>query len=112
MDQLLKYLNSGYVKLIRKTAKWLLIIFGVTVLGLGVGAKFVSPNFMQKTGDKSKVTTVKDASGNPLILYKDSALPKTYDEEMGALGPELIYENQLEQAASLAADWFSTHFRP
>jgi hypothetical protein len=107
LEKFVGHLNHSYLQMLRKVGKWGLILFGVTVLGLGVGVKVVLPQLMKGKVNNTNSVLYRDDQGNTLVLYKDSSLPKNYSEELDAIGPELIYENQnrsMEQAQKANED--------
>ena len=90
----MKHINRSYGRMLLQIGKWGLIFLVVSMLCLGIGVKFVLPAGLKKMREDSNTTLVQNSSGSSKVLYKDKAIPKDYDGEINASGPELIYENQ------------------
>lgn len=99
LDWIMKHVNRTYAKMLFKIGKWALGFLLITVLCLGVGFKFIMPKGMKIMKQDSNATVVKDAEGQAVVLYKDGGIPKDYEAELEASGPELIYQNQTRSLA-------------
>jgi len=92
--QLTRYLNSRYMRMIRKIAKWALITAIVALIGMGLSVKLIVPKVTEQLTKDQGVTVIRDADGTPQTLYDGDKIPQDYNQELNVGTPQLIYQNQ------------------
>jgi len=93
--RLTRYLNSRYMRMIRKVAKWALITAIVALIGVGLSVKLIVPKVTDQLTKNQGVTVIRDADGVPQTLYDGDKIPKDYNQELNVGTPQLIYQNQV-----------------
>lgn len=86
-----RWLLSSYWRLFKYT----MLFFAVAALGLVLATRVAIPEISERMSS-SGVRVVEDPTGGTdRIMYEESKVPKTYEQELDAPRSTLIYENQV-----------------
>ena len=87
-------LNSWYMRLVRRAAKWVLLALLAALITIGTSVQFAVPKAKKALSDGKGVVVTRDLDGQPVTIYENDKIPKGYDEELSVGAPQLIYNNQ------------------
>lgn len=93
MDKLSGLINRRFRQILGKSIKWTVIVLGAALAGFAASQWIAMPMISHKLKPED-VKVVRNSKGQARTVYGEKKTPRTFDEEMGADAPQLIYQNQ------------------